>query len=132
MSELKQVPYPDLIDLTQSWLYAYAVAGRVERYDMCRQMRDALESLRYFKVIKVEETFSNDPMVEFTGRFSLSRRVREYVKLDIINLCKSKLGFDDRTRISFVDTEEGFNFRFLTMVNEDQCFTGVVYVSGTR
>lgn len=107
-------------------------AGVRERNLFLNDLRTALNRLPYFNINKAGITYGNDPMVEIWGKYSVTRRHIDMVKLDLINVIEQDVADDRSWYYSLVGRDEGFQFRFLCRLDNNCFVTALVHVHPVR
>jgi hypothetical protein len=119
-------------DLVRDWQRIYEVAGMRDRNELLRSWQVALQALSYLEVLKVGTTMSSDPMVEVSGRYSITRRNTDLVMIDVERLWQERVAKEGRCLHALIDTTEGFNFLFSGVQSERILVSGIIRVTCTR
>jgi len=122
----------DYRDLLRDWQRIYEVAGMRDRNALLRDWQVALQALSYLEVLKAGTTMSSDPMVEFSGRYSITRRNTDLVMIDVERLWQERVAQEGRCLHSIIDTQEGFNFVFCGVQSDRILLSGILRVTCTR
>jgi hypothetical protein len=122
----------DYRELLRDWQRIYEVAGMRDRNALLRDWQAALQALSYLEVLKVNTTMSSDPMVEVSGRYSITRRNTDLVMIDVERLWQERVAKEGKCLHAFIDTQEGFNFLYCGAQSERILVSGIIRVTCTR